>query len=406
MSKENMHFRLKLEIDELVNEMINKLPDTLFISKYATFLDPSIGGGQYVRAIEQRLREFGHNDDNIKNRVFGIEKSTWKINFAVNKHKLVGTYKVDTKDVPDIFMNMKFDCIVGNPPYQKKVGNRKTEPLWHIFVQNSIESLKPSGIMCLVHPSGWRNVDGKYKNTRNLITSKDVQYLEIHNEKDGLETFGAETRYDWYVLKNEPTKNKTIVKFQDGEIKTIDLANCKFIPNGSYEKIQSLLAKNGETSCKVMYDRTEYGTDKENMSKTESSVDVLWNCDYHTQKMDIMSHKKSVKFKYPVVYTVAKGDKINLWYSSEKKGHFGVPKLIWSNGRIISIGCIIDKDGKYGLSQFAYGLVESPENLESIKKVFDSDEFRKIMEHCSVGELSLNRKVLELFKKDFWKEFL
>jgi hypothetical protein len=253
-------------------------------------------------------------------------------------------------------------------------------------VQKSIESIKPSGILCFVHPSGWRNVDGKYKETGNIITSKNVRYLEIHNEKDGMNTFGAETRYDWYVLKNEPSENKTIVKFQDGEIKTIDLTNCKFIPNGSYDKIQSLLAKSGETSCKVMYDRTQYGTDKENMSKDK--IEIIHSYSEYETRKDFINKEKTVKFKYPVVYTVAKGDKINLWYSSEKKGHFGVPKLIWSNGRIISIGCIVDKDGKYGLSQFAYGLVESPENLESIKNIFDSAEF------------------LELFKKDFWKEFL
>jgi hypothetical protein len=405
MKKENMIFRLKMEIAGLVNDMVAKLPDELFSNDSTTFLDPSMGGGQYVSAIENRLRTHGHTDKNIKSRVFGVEKNMLRVNYAIKKNKLVGTYSVDKNDVPSILIgNMKFDCIVGNPPYQRKVGPTKTEPLWHTFVQKSIESIKPSGILCFVHPSGWRNVDGKYKETGNIITSKNVRYLEIHNEKDGMNTFGAETRYDWYVLKNEPSENKTIVKFQDGEIKTIDLTNCKFIPNGSYDKIQSLLAKSGETSCKVMYDRTQYGTDKENMSKDK--IEIIHSYSEYETRKDFINKEKTVKFKYPVVYTVAKGDKINLWYSSEKKGHFGVPKLIWSNGRIISIGCIVDKDGKYGLSQFAYGLVESPENLESIKNIFDSAEFRKIMEHCSVGELSLNRKVLELFKKDFWKEFL
>jgi len=31
--------------------------------------------------------------------------------------------------------NLKgFDAVIGNPPYQVKVGDRKTEPIWHKFI--------------------------------------------------------------------------------------------------------------------------------------------------------------------------------------------------------------------------------------------------------------------------------
>lgn len=383
MKKENMIFRLKLEITELVTEMVGKLPESLFISDSTTFLDPSMGGGQFVQAIESRLRKHGHSDDNIKNRVFGVEKSILRVNYAVNSRKLVGSYIVDNKDVPDIFMNMKFDAIVGNPPYQKAVGEMKTEPLWHIFVENSIKSLKDGGYLCLVHPSGWRNVDGRFKEVRGLITSKDVQYLEIHNERDGIKTFNAETRYDWYVLQNVASKGKTLVKFQDGLEETIDLNKVKFIPNSAFGSIISLLAKDGEERVEILYSSSEYETRLETSSKTKTS-----------------------KFKYPIVYTVANKDKLNLWWSSEKKGHFGIPKVIWSNGRIVSIGTIVDIDGKYGLTQFAYGIIDDPDNLNNIKKALDNPKFREIMEQCSVGELGINRKALALFRKDFWKEFI
>ena len=32
-------------------------------------------------------------------------------------------------------------------------------------------------------------------------------YLEIHNESDGIATFKAETRYDWYVIQNNNNLN-------------------------------------------------------------------------------------------------------------------------------------------------------------------------------------------------------
>ena len=79
---------------------------------------------------------------------------------------------------------------------------------------------------------------------------------------------------------------------------------------------------------------------------------------------------------------------------------------MWSNGRIKSIGSVIDKEGKYGLTQFAYAIVDKEENLENIKKAFDSNNFRRLMEYCAVCQLTVNYKIIALFKKDFWKEFI
>jgi len=44
--------------------------------------------------------------------------------------------------------------------------------------------------------------------------------------------------------------------------------------------------------------------------------------------------------------------------------------------------------------------------LNDIKKAFDSKLFRDFMELCSVGDMSINRKVIGIFRKDFWKSFL
>lgn len=382
MKKENMIFRLKMEIASLVNEMVSKLPETLFLSDSTTFLDPSMASGQYVAAIEQRLRTHGHSDENIKSRVFGVEKNMLRVNYAIKKNKLVGTYSVDVNDIPSILIgNMKFDCIVGNPPYQKRVGERKTEPLWHIFVENSIKSLKDGGYLCLVHPPGWRDVAGKFKEVGNLMTSKDIQYLEMHSKSDGNKTFNATIPYDWYVMQNVPNNGKTTVKFQDGDVKVLDLLKIEFLPNGAFDSVTSLFAKSGE-----------------------KQVEILWNCDYHTQRIDFMADEKTTKFKYPIVYTVKRGDEVNLWWSSVKKGHFGIPKVIWSNGGI-TMGMVVDETGKYGLTQFAYAVVDTPKNLHKIKQALTSDKFKKLVVD-STNDGSINRKVLALFRKDFYKEFI
>ena len=77
-----------------------------------------------------------------------------------------------------------------------------------------------------------------------------------------------------------------------------------------------------------------------------------------------------------------------------------------SNGRIKSVGCMLDENGEYGLTQFAFGIVDEITNLPRIKQAFDTKEFRNLMEFCSVSNMSINYRIIALFRKDFWKEFV
>jgi hypothetical protein len=309
--------------------------------------------------------------------------------FCGDKYKLNiyegDTLKMDVKKefrLPSDFSG--FDVVMGNPPFQKKVGPKNTETLWDKFVISSFKILRINGYLTFIHPSGWRNIDGKFKNIQKEILTRDLQYLEIHNEKDGLKLFSSETRYDWYLLKNKKIDiTNTIIKFQDGTKNTINVNGLEFIPNGEYEKIMSMIATNEEESVNVIHDYSLYETRKSWMSKT-----------------------KTDEYKYPCVYTVNSKSEPSFFYSSKQRGHFGVPKLIWSNGRISSIGSYVDMNGDYGLTPFAYAIVDKPDNLQKIKEVFDSKSFRNLMELCAVGQLTVNYKAISLFKKDFWKEFL
>jgi hypothetical protein len=120
-----------------------------------------------------------------------------------------------------------------------------------------------------------------------------------------------------------------------------------------------------------------------------------------------MSKTQTNEFTHPVVYTVDYLSQPTFFYSStNQNGHFGQPKVIWSNGRISSIGNYIDATGEFGLTQFAYAIVDEVENLENIKRALDSKKFKNLMELCAVGQLTVNHKVVGMFKKDFWKEFI
>jgi len=164
----------------------------------------------------------------------------------------------------------------------------------------------------------------------------------------------------------------------------IDVRKLEFIPNGQFDIVQKLLAKDNEERCNVLYSSSSYGCDKEWVSKI-----------------------KNKKYKYPCIYTINSKSEPRLFYSYKSDGDgMNKKKLMWSNGRIKSIGSIIDKDGKYGLTNYSYGIVDDVKNLKNIKKAFDSHNFRRIMEYCAVCQLTVNYKIIALFKKDFGKEFI
>jgi hypothetical protein len=276
----------------------------------------------------------------------------------------------------------KFNLIIQNPPYQEqKDGFTKTQPLWHLFVQKSLKLLVENGYMVMVHPSGWRNVDGVFKETQLFLREKQTLELNINSQSKGNDLFGAETRFDFYILKNNLENIETTIIDEDDNTHRLNIKNMEFIPNGMFEFINSLLS-------------------------STNRVSVLGDSSYHTQR-GYMCKTKSDIYKYPCIYTVAKGDLLKIWYSNRNdNGHFGIPKVIWSNGRVISVGIVIDERGEYGLTQFSYAIVDDLENLKKIKIAMDSQKFRKVMELCSVGVMGINKKVIQNFKKDFWKEFI
>lgn len=91
-------------------------------------------------------------------------------------------------------------------------------------------------------------------------------------------------------------------------------------------------------------------------------------------------------------------------FKGVKKGHFGIPKVIFSNGS--GTYPIIDENGKYGLTQYCYGIIDTKNNLYLIKKALDNYKFINLMKYVKYTDHKYNLAVISLFKKDFYKYFI
>jgi len=400
------HGEIMSPIDELVLPMVNTVPDDFWENPDHKILDSSAGIGTFLIVCATKLmnglkswepdseKRFKHIVENMlyygelqsRNAFLWLCAIDPQNDYKTNTYW--GSYLDDKFDfhMKNVWKLDGFDLIIQNPPYQEqKPGFTKTQPLWHLFVQKSLKLVNEDKYMVMVHPGGWRNVAGVFKETQNLLKNRQMLYLKLHSFKKGQELFDAAITFDYYCVINK--KNNaflTKVLFEDDTKFDVDISKLEFIPNESFYEISKLIAKNGE-----------------------ERVALLGDSSYHTQHTEYMSKIQMGNCINPCIYTIKSPDNGNIptfWYSSKKTKHFGIPKVVWASG---ASGVFVDKIGEYGLTQFAYAIIDDVDNLEGIKHALQSERFiRNIMgfKH-SLGD-KYNRKIIATFRKDFWKEFI
>jgi hypothetical protein len=56
--------------------------------------------------------------------------------------------------------------------------------------------------------------------------------------------------------------------------------------------------------------------------------------------------------------------------------------------------------------EYSFGITDVIDNLDKIKRALESDKFLKLMSSVKFTNNKYERRVIQTFKKDFWKEFI
>lgn len=292
--------RIKFEIEPLVEEILDQLPETVWTSSSTTFFDPAIGGGQFVRAVEQRLRSRGHSNANIRKRVFGFEESNLHIRFAVNKYKLVGQYaRKPYNKFLEMDNSMKFDVIIGNPPYQgnndKGTKQPKSHNLWSKFAEQGINLVKDDGHIAFVTPDSWMS-----PNSQVLKTFKDNSLIWVSTDVSKYFTVGSSFTA-WILQKNQNTKTVTI----DGL--TVNLNTLNYLPRDFSKTypIHDKVINSATPKLEVLCDSTCHSDHKQ--GKLSDIADAVFkHKTWHTNAQTRFSKIKSKDFdKHKIVWTLS-----------------------------------------------------------------------------------------------------
>ncbi len=389
---------------KLVEEMLDKLPKEVWSNPNLKWLDPANGIGNFpvviVKNLMNGLKEWQPDSELrlkhiLENMIYVCELQSKNMFIYLQLFDSENKYKLNFhrgsfldegfSEVMKEWGVEKFDIVVGNPPYQdspkSEINKTSGSIIWDKFVNKSIDLISYLGYLVFVHPAIWRkpmNNKTKIIDIFDIFKKFNLIYLEIHDVKDGLKTFNAGTRYDFYCLQKSEKYNNTIIKDEEGEIINIDIRKIKFIPNKNIDKVMSLIG--------------------------EDRISVIFDSSYHASR-EYISNEKTKGNIYKVIHSTPKNGPRILYSSINNKGHFGIPKIIFGEAGINDV--IIDTNGDYGMTQGAIGLViDKDDDPFLIKRVIESKEFSDIIGSCMWSNFRIDAKLFMLFKKQWYKNII
>ena len=185
---------------EVVTKMLNVLEDEnpgIFSNPNLTFCDLHIKSGLYLAEIAKRLNKglekaIRDKDARIKHifekQLYGFTPS--KVIESIATNYVYGDFNVSKENIKERDLvkefkegkrlDMKFDVIIGNPPYQEDVGAGSEYPIYQYFME---EAYKTSNKVCLITPARFLfNAGGTPKKWNNKMLNDEHLKVELYEQ--------------------------------------------------------------------------------------------------------------------------------------------------------------------------------------------------------------------------------
>lgn len=250
----------------LVNDMLDKLPSSVWKNKDLKWLDPANGMGNFPimaflrldKGLESEITDTKERRKHIVTKMlFMLELDAKNVRISKNLFSKIANIEPNiirtdslaitpaqllAKDFPE-----KFDVIMGNPPFNAGGILKGGGTIWPKFVDKAFQLIKDNGYICFVHPPGWRKFynpedrDNQGKIWHNIRSRGwNLDYINVSDEPP--EHFPM---VDYYVIHAKKSAKLTMY---DSKFKGIvgngeTALEYPFIPNMINDQTMSILKK-------------------------------------------------------------------------------------------------------------------------------------------------------------------
>lgn len=192
------------DVSALWTEIINHIPDRMLLKPDLKILSPACGHGTEVDNIASRMLKLNIDCETVKSSIYVVDK----YNTFTNPMRRKGYVNVITTDFLEWEPDMKFDVIIGNPPYQDTTGQNTLYPK---FYAKAVSLLKHDGMLAMITPPaiipglwGVKHPDGiKMPDPLRIDKIKVGQCVKKHFP-------GVASDFCYFVLTNRPDRNQNV----------------------------------------------------------------------------------------------------------------------------------------------------------------------------------------------------
>ncbi len=361
---------------ELANQVLDMLPQELFRSSSTTFLDPFTKSGVFLREIVKRLdrgleRQIPDRqkriDHILHHQVFGIaiteltshiaRRSVYcskdaSSEYSVTRFKTESgniLYKnifhtwvngkckycgasqevydrgseaeqyayqfIHTDNPHTLFNNMKFDVIIGNPPYQLSDGGNaaSARPIYHLFVEQAMK-LHPHYLTMIIPARWYAGGKGLDEFRQIMLSSSKIRFLKDYNNSadcfPGVNIAGGVCYFLWDNLYNGlcTISNLSLDKEQSTEQRSLKEFQTFVRDNTSVKIIRKILSHKERTMDNVVRSRNSFSipsNERGHTTRQNSDCVLLSSGGRSYLKRNQISDKENIISKYKVIITYA-----------------------------------------------------------------------------------------------------